>query len=370
MSKLRSLQREYDHFCSCVANTRWYQMIQHHNAMEGRLDFDDWLQVDSMYRSRALDFPGVGHCMVPCIDLANHAAGADTVAIYELDVDGNAILMLRDGITVPKGGEVTITYGDEKGACEMLFSYGFLDEARKSAEMLYLSLAFPDGDLAAEAKMKAAGAAPGFKVVDAGDNRIEWAGDFIWLLCVNFDDGLRCELARTTDGEEEVQAFFNGTELVGGAAQLRQLLEDTELWDVYRLRAITILQERVRHQLRVLSRAQDEFAELAYGEGTEYRVSSYENASKLRRLEWDLMNNAYDWFEIEVSRVLSFTACPQSSLGGMAGLSEFKAVLPTEAAGTAFACYVNGLDFSRPSPQTPVAPFAHVSTLLLLPNWC
>jgi hypothetical protein len=63
-----------------------------------------------MYRSRALEFPGIGDSMVPCIDMANHAAGEATAALYETDGQGNGILLLRDGINVKKDEEVTITY--------------------------------------------------------------------------------------------------------------------------------------------------------------------------------------------------------------------------------------------------------------------
>lgn len=162
-SKVKSLRREYDRLCSSAATTRWYGIVQEH------LDFDDWLQVDCMYRSRALDFPEIGHCMVPGVDLANHSAGEETVAIYEKDsVTGDAVLLLRDGKNVPDGGEVTITYGDEKGACEMLFSYGFLDNKMESAEMLFLSLSLSSDDPAAEAKMKVADCAPGYAKSETG----------------------------------------------------------------------------------------------------------------------------------------------------------------------------------------------------------
>ena len=90
-AKHKSLRREFDLLCSSVQHTRWFQLVQDH------LDFDDWLQVDAMYRSRALDYPNIGHCMVPCVDIANHSAGEDTVAIYEKDADGNAVLLLRYG---------------------------------------------------------------------------------------------------------------------------------------------------------------------------------------------------------------------------------------------------------------------------------
>lgn len=74
-----------------------------------KLTFDDWMCVDAMYRSRALEFPGVGDAMVPAIDMANHASGDATAALYETDGNGNGVLLLRDGKIIPKGGEITIT---------------------------------------------------------------------------------------------------------------------------------------------------------------------------------------------------------------------------------------------------------------------
>lgn len=294
-AKLKSLRREYDELCSSCANTRWYQIA------EDQLDFDDWLQVDAMYRSRALDFPNIGHCMVPCIDLANHASGDATISVYEKDSNGDALLLLRGDKQVPEGGEVTITYGDDKGACEMLFSYGFLDDSMDSAVTLFLSLTIPDSDMFQTGKMEIAGTAPGVKLVDTGGGEVDWTGDFIWLLCVNEDDGLRFELARTVDGQgEEMQALLGDLEITGGAEQIHQQLRESELWDVYHLRAVTILQQRVFDQLQVLYSTQDELEEVPHGERTEIRTAVYESAMKLRRLEFELLERAYENLEGEV----------------------------------------------------------------------
>ncbi|KAK3722431.1 hypothetical protein LTR37_002423 [Vermiconidia calcicola] len=263
------------------------------------LDFEDWLHVDSMYRSRALDLPGIGHCMVPCVDLANHAAGDDTVANYEKDADGDAVLLLREGKRVDVGAEVTITYGDEKGACEMLFSYGFFDDDAQSAETLFLSLTIPNDDALQTVKMKISNCPPGFKLIDTGDGGTEWTGDFIWLLCVNEDDGLRFETARTVDGASEIEAFFRDDTLSGGAGQLHSLLSNTELWDVYRLRAITLLQQRVFDQLQALYTTQDDADTTPHGDGTDVREAPYGFAMTLRRLEFELMERAYEEFEMQ-----------------------------------------------------------------------
>jgi len=270
-------------------------------TFQDHLDFDDWLQVDAMYRSRALDFPNIGHCMAPCIDLANHASNDATMAIYEKDTEGNAVLLLRDNKQLKAGEEVTITYGDEKGACEMIFSYGFLDQDMDSAETVFLSLDLAGNDQMRLAKASIAACAPGFKVVDAGDGKIEWTGDFIWLLCINADDGLRFELARTVDGQDdEMQAFFGHVEITEGAAQLHELLKSSPLRDVYHLRAVTLLQQRVFDQLQILFQTQDEIDATPCGAGTEIRSATYALAVKLRQLEFELLELAYESFEQQV----------------------------------------------------------------------
>lgn len=300
-SKLRSLHREYDMLCESAQHTRWFR------AISESLKFEDWLRVDVMYRSRALDYPGIGHCMVPCVDLANHCAGEDTIALYEKDADGNACLLLRDEKSVRKGEEITITYGDQKGACEMLFSYGFLEQERDSAETLFLSLMIPDTDPYRKAKAVVANCAPGAKLTDAGKGDIDWSGPFIWLLCVTAEDGLRFELARTVDGEDdEMHAFFGEVELTGGAEQLHNLLHATDIWEVYYLRAVALLQQRVFDQMQILYGSQEDMEAVGHGKGTEIRTTCYEQAMQLRRLEFELLEQAYEVFEKQV--------CFQSSL--------------------------------------------------------
>lgn len=295
-SKMKSLRREYELLCSVASKTKWYHVVR------DRLEYDDWLLVDAMYRSRALDYPGIGHCMVPCIDLANHTAGEATTSVYEKDDNGNAILLLRDGQSVEEGQEVTITYGDEKGACEMLFSYGFLEQDRTSAETLFLGLTISDDDPQRTGKTRVADCAPGFKIIDTGDGEIDWTGDFIWLLCVNSDDGLTFQLARTVDGaDDEMEAFFQDTELKHGAAQLYSLLGKSDLWDVYRLRAIAILQQKVFDQMQVLYGTQDEMEAVPHGPETGMRERCYQQAMQLRKLEFELLERAYEDFEKQVS---------------------------------------------------------------------
>jgi hypothetical protein len=107
-AKLRALYREFDNLRKCTSHISWCNSIWWDEA-DGMLDFDDWKQVDAMYRSRALEFPGIGDAMVPCVDMANHASGDQTAALYEKDVHGNALLYVRQGRNLETGEEVTIT---------------------------------------------------------------------------------------------------------------------------------------------------------------------------------------------------------------------------------------------------------------------
>lgn len=204
----------------------------------------------------------------------------------------------------------------------MLFSYGFLEEQMDKAETLFLNLSIPEEDPSRAAKMRVAECAPGFKIIDVYDKTedessanqaddaeaesrpsgdIDWTGDFVWLLCITAEDGLRFMIARTIDGEEELQATFNGQELKGGAGHLRRLLAQDPLWPVYRLRAVVLLQQRVFDQLQALYASQDDVEQTPHGSETEIRDAPYQLAMKLRRLEFELLERAYEDFERQVS---------------------------------------------------------------------
>lgn len=237
-----------------------------------------------------------GHSMVPCIDMANHASGDSTSALYETDSDGNAILILRDDKNMAPSDEVTITYGDEKGACEMLFSYGFIEQTPESARELFLDLDIPDDDPLKLAKKAVAQSAPGFRLFLHGDST-DWESSFIWLLCVNEEDGLEFKLLQNTDGERELQASWKDKDITD-MPDLVTLLKLEPLWDVFELRAIITLQSRVERQLLGLEGSKDSVAELSIiGEiNNEIR----ENAMRLRDLEEILMLRAYEDFETKV----------------------------------------------------------------------
>ncbi|KAF2140569.1 uncharacterized protein K452DRAFT_252295 [Aplosporella prunicola CBS 121167] len=319
-AKLNSLNREFEKLRSATNNIAWCAE-EWWDDVDGNLSFDDWLQVDAMYRSRALEFPGIGDSMVPCIDMANHSSGEATIALYEADSEGNGALLLRDGKKLKKGDEITITYGDKKGACEMVFSYGFIEDSMDTAHELFLDLDIPNDDPLKRAKMHINTSAPGFRLCDA--ERAEgktasthWYSDFVWLVVVNEEDGLEFEVVQTTDGGRELQVQWDGQRLVE-SDKLVDHLRNHAMWDLFQLRAVSMLQERVEKQLLLLHGSEEDVQTAQKGEGTQIRPGVWSLIERLRGLERDLLERAYGDLEDEKEKLMS-TDVVQQYLTAMA----------------------------------------------------
>lgn len=296
-AKLNSLDLEFGEFRSATSSIAWCQRIWWDTGTS-TLSFEDWKLIDAMYRSRALDLPGTGHVMVPCIDNANHASGDNTISLYETDIDGNASLILRDGKVLKCGDEVTITYGDEKGACEMLFSYGFLEEEMTSARELFLDLDIQDDDPLKLAKKAVSNSAPGFRLFDHSDT-VGWQGPFVWLLCINEEDGLEFELLQKNDGERELKVCWRGAEILD-LSKIETLLREDPKWPLFELRATVVVRDRVEKQLNILDSSQAGFNLVNGLAKIEHTAMYY--AARLRGLEETLMLQAYDECENKASR--------------------------------------------------------------------
>lgn len=294
-AKAKSLDREFKMLQKATASISW---CGRHwwNVDTGHLSIDDWTRMDAIYRSRSLDMLGAGHAIVPCIDMANHASRDDTTASYDVDPDGNAILVLRHGKSCESGEEIAITYGETKSACEMLFSYGFIEASMPNAQGLYLDLEIPDDDPLKIPKMAVFNASPGFRIFTR-NNFISWEGSFVWLLCVNEEDGLEFRLLQMNDGKRELQVFWHDTE-IKDISNLDLLLKEENLWDVFNLRAIIIFQERIKAQLALFEKSGSQISE----ELSENEINSdtRRNALRLRDLEQKLMQQAYEFFEQQV----------------------------------------------------------------------
>ncbi|KAF2758315.1 SET domain-containing protein [Pseudovirgaria hyperparasitica] len=296
-TKIKSLTREFQQFRDATQEIAWCKAYW---WKDNGMAFDDWKQVDAMYRSRALEFPGIGDAMVPGIDMANHASGDATGALYETDENGDAVLQLKDDVKFRDGDEITITYGDEKGACEMIFSYGFIDDEMGSAKVIFLELSIPEDDPLKPAKVFVATSAPGFRVFENA-GQVLWEGDFVYIACVNEEDGLEFKIIQANSGERELQSFWKEVQITE-MESLKTYLQNDPMWHVFQLRAIVLLQGRVKEQLELLQQSDSRTREEIVSETI--RDGPRRMAARLRELELDLLERAYAMFEEKKTEML------------------------------------------------------------------
>lgn len=203
----------------------------------------------------------------------------------------------------------------------MLFSYGFIEDSMASARELFLDLDIPDDDPLKRAKLHVNNSAPGFRVFDSDDagataGSTSWQSDFVWLLVVNEEDGLEFEVAQTTDGGRELRVYWSGSALEE-PEKLAHALKAHPMWDVFRLRAVALIQDRIEGQLRLLYGAEDEVQAAPRGEGAGIRGRVWSLATSLRTLERDLLERAYGNLEEEKEKLIE-TESVQQYLQAMA----------------------------------------------------
>jgi hypothetical protein len=189
--------------------------------------------------------------------------------------------------------------------CEMLFSYGFIEDSMKSAKQLFLGLDIPDDDPLKMAKIHITNTAPGFTVYEQNDG-VSWESDFVWLICVNEEDGLAFRVSQSNDGSKELEVSWQEKELTDISA-LRELLQHDEKWDLFHLRAITLLQTRITEQLETLRLSANLVECAAYGTDFKAREQPYKQAVRLRKHEESLLKMIFEELERKVRDTLTFS---------------------------------------------------------------
>lgn len=180
----------------------------------------------------------------------------------------------------------------------MLFSYGFIEEGMRSAKTLFLEIDIPEDDPLRQAKKAKSNSAPGVRLFEKEEEGTSWESQFVWLMCVNEEDGLDFRMAQREGGERELTMRWKGVKMED-ASGLGGLLEKEEgMWPVFRLRAVSTVQERVEAQLRELRRSRS--TRQAAMEETAVGDRPYRLAMRLCSLEQDLLERAYGDLEDEV----------------------------------------------------------------------
>lgn len=260
--------------------------------LESLVTQEDWILLDAMYRSRALEWPGEGEAMVPVLDMANHTVPAS--ATFDVTPSCDGVLLLEDDVVLETGDEVFISYGDSKSPLEILFSYGFLPEYTQSAGSILLVLPTPNSDPLGPPKAAIAqkeSCAPGIRVFETSDG-FEWASELLWLLIVNEEDGLEFKVVYGTGLRRELAMFWREKEVT--LRGLKDCLEKDELYDLLKLRASVVVLQQIDRQLEELEETSLDFAAASNGDVDQGLVRS---AERLREMEGNLLLSARDSIE-------------------------------------------------------------------------
>lgn len=176
----------------------------------------------------------------------------------------------------------------------MIFSYGFIECTMENARDILLGLEIPDDDPLKRAKQTVASGAPGVRLIHSDKKGLRWESEFIWLVVVNEEDGLQFQIAQTVDGDQELEVAF-GDQPLRDITKLHDLLKKHPLWEVFQLRAVSIIQSRVEDQLQVLMSTDTP------SEGEEPSPYSPTGlALRLRSLETEMLERFYGFLEEEV----------------------------------------------------------------------
>lgn len=178
----------------------------------------------------------------------------------------------------------------------MIFSYGFLEGSVTDARQIFLELSIPDDDPLKPAKLMVCDSAPGVRLFATSrpDKEVEicWESDFVWWACVNEEDGLGFEVLQSTDGGREIRAAWKGKEMEP-SEKLRDILQKEPLWDIYQLRAVVLVQERVAAQLALLQASHESVQEWRDKvDEVTVRSSVWDAVMRLRRLESEFLAKA------------------------------------------------------------------------------
>lgn len=249
---MSALTREFDELREKTANISW---CQRYWWKDDALRITEWALLDAWYRSRSLELPKAGESMVPCLDMANHSSEPNSY--YEQGPSNNVLLLLRPDVTLEESAEITISYGDSKSEAEMLFSYGFIDENSANAQSLVLPLdAFPEDPLG-KAKVVAFSGQPKVHIAASQDN-VEWNSPFLYFMCLNEEDGLEFKILQQTDGSRSpLRVFWQGSDVTDATDSFETLINAHELKDVFKLRVVASLQDRVGQQLERLAESDE-----------------------------------------------------------------------------------------------------------------
>jgi hypothetical protein len=265
---------------------------------DGMIQFEDWVILDAMYRSRALELPSGAEAMVPAIDIANHEAMP--AARFEVEDNGDAVLLLETQSLLNEGTEVCINYGSHKSALEFIFTYGFLPNRTNEPESILLSLPRPEDDPLLMPKVNivsVSNCVPAIKISDR-DGSIQWDSEVLCLMNLNEEDGL--DFSLTGESGENLHLMWKDEPV--DLIDLRARLEKDEKWDLFHLRAVVTILTQVERQILGLRAWKEDEMSLSSTRPMERLDEVKKLATDFRAIEESLLTRALSYFGDEVWR--------------------------------------------------------------------
>lgn len=292
-AKLTALLREFESLRDQTATISWCRKSWWDTEALG---LGDWILVDAWYRSRCVELPDLGECMIPVLDMVNHSSEAN--AYYEHTSASGISLLLRPEKMLEAGSEITISYGEAKSEAEMLFSYGFID-GQSTKRCLVLNLEpFPDDPLG-KAKIAAFAKSPLLRIFVEQDT-VRWECPFLHFMLLNEEDGLDFRTLQQTDGSRShLKVFWQGSDVTDATDTFESLTSKHPLSDVFKLRAIVLLQDRIRQQLERLYESEGAVESVVYT--LLARSDRRNNAMFLRASEKATLEQAFEAADLLVS---------------------------------------------------------------------
>lgn len=309
-AKMLALTNEFEELRDKSSNIEcWYAAFWENDSVR----LEDWLLVDAWYRSRVLELPRSGPSLVPCIDMVNHSTDAN--AYYDENIDHDVVLLLRPGADVKEGDEVNISYGSEKPAAEMLFSYGFIDSHSATRSLRLPLRPLPDDPLG-KAKVHAFQGTPAVDIKEV-DGKVTCTSSFAYLMILNEEDGLDFRLLQDTDGDRELRTFWQDQDVTERTGSFDELVSDHELFSVFKLRVNMVISQRLDEQLERLSSfpPDDDNAMSATDQPSS---SNAANARTLGLIEKGVLDKAVAVLEEQVSTFIEWPSlATKSGIFGM-----------------------------------------------------
>lgn len=293
-AKLALLKREFGLIMTRTADLPFWRELLSPLAVTLR----DWIWLDALFRSRSFNLPFLGESLVPCLDLANHSSR--NTAYFQQDSETGAVRLLlrKDRLsTVSIGDEITISYGKDKPAAEMLFNYGFIDDSRPALNGESLVLSVDDSPLWKEwahndplfaVKLRIFADAPMLRLSIDHAGVARWTCPFVYLMCVREEDGF----GFSSEGEHaggRCTMSWQGKDMSRMVGMLDLWLNAREeLRNIVQARAVSVLLAVVTEQLQRL-RSQ----EAGIAEAKQFvRPSILQSVEELRKVEMAILERS------------------------------------------------------------------------------